>query len=150
VPATNTPERAVLFGRERETELLKAMLSRGRERGDARVIRGDPGVGKSALLGYAGAVALATGFRVLTATGVQSEAELPFAGLDQVLRALPWTAEALPVPQKEAVLAAFGRSTSSVPDPFLSHRTVGSHLYRLFPKLGITSRAQLGAALART
>jgi hypothetical protein len=56
---------------------------------------------------------------VLTATGVQSEAELPFAGLHQLLRPLPWNTETLPDPQKEALLAAFGRSRMSVPDPFL-------------------------------
>jgi DNA-binding CsgD family transcriptional regulator len=112
-------DRAVLYGREHEMEVLAAILANGTERGDARVIRGDPGVGKSALLDVASAMARTWGYRVLTATGVQSEAELPFAGLHQLLRPLPWTAEALPAPQQEAVLAAFGRSRESVPDPFL-------------------------------
>jgi DNA-binding CsgD family transcriptional regulator len=119
VTARNAPDRPGLYGREHEIEVLEAMLAAGTEHGEARVIRGDPGIGKSALLGSARAVAVARGFRVLTTTGVQSEAELPFAGLHQLLRPLPWTAEALPGPQREAVLAAFGRSNASVPDPFL-------------------------------
>lgn len=53
-------------------------------------------------------------------------------------------------PQEEqiALLAAAGLSNREISQRlFLSHRTVGSHLYRIFPKLGITSRAQLGEAL---
>jgi DNA-binding CsgD family transcriptional regulator len=95
------------------------MLARATERGDALVIRGDAGIGKSALLGMARELALTKGFRVLAATGLQSEAELPFAGLHQLLLPLPWMADALPGPQQEALLAAFGRSGVSVPDPFL-------------------------------
>ena len=48
-----------------------------------------------------------------------------------------------------AHLAAEGLSNREIGERlYLSHRTVGSHLYRIFPKLGITSRAQLAAALA--
>ena len=50
-----------------------------------------------------------------------------------------------------ANMAAEGLSNREIAQRlYLSHRTVGSHLYRLFPKLGITSRAQLVAALARS
>jgi hypothetical protein len=59
------------------------------------------------------------GIGLAVTTGVQSEAELAFAGLHQLLHALPWNVEALPEPQRQALLAAFGRSRSSVPDPFL-------------------------------
>lgn len=48
-----------------------------------------------------------------------------------------------------AHMAADGLSNREAQRLYLSHRTVGSHLYRLFPKLGISSRAQLGAALGR-
>jgi DNA-binding CsgD family transcriptional regulator len=117
VPAK--PSRSsLLYGRAEEAELLEGMLAQASERGEALVIRGDPGIGKSALLGLAREIALARGFRVLTATGVQSEAELPFAGLHQLLLPLPWLDGALPSPQKEALLAAFGRSRMSAPDPF--------------------------------
>ena len=48
-----------------------------------------------------------------------------------------------------AQLAAEGLSNREIGQRlYLSHRTIGSHLYRIFPKLGITSRAQLGSALA--
>jgi DNA-binding CsgD family transcriptional regulator len=50
-----------------------------------------------------------------------------------------------------ANMAAEGLSNREIAQRlYLSHRTVGSHLYRLFPKLGVTSRSQLIAALART
>jgi DNA-binding CsgD family transcriptional regulator len=117
VPAN--PETALVFGRAHEIAVLEGMLARAPERGDACVIRGDAGIGKSALLGIARESAVASGFRVLLATGVQSEAELPFAGLHQLLLPLPWLSDALPGPQKEALLAAFGRSRASAPDPFL-------------------------------
>ena len=48
-----------------------------------------------------------------------------------------------------AQLAAVGLSNREIGQRlFLSHRTISTHLYRIFPKLGITSRAELGAALA--
>jgi DNA-binding CsgD family transcriptional regulator len=109
----------VLFGRELETTVVKELLSGVSDRGDALVIRGDPGIGKTALLGAASRYARTNGFQVLTATGVQSEAELPFAGLHQLTRALRWDPNALPEPQRNAVQAAFGRTTSSTPDLFL-------------------------------
>jgi DNA-binding CsgD family transcriptional regulator len=118
VPA-NPSETALLYGRANEIAVLEGMLAQATEGGDARVIRGDPGIGKSALLGIAREVALTKGFQVLAATGVQSEAELPFAGLHQLLLPLPWMTDTLPGPQKEALLAAFGRSSASAPDPFL-------------------------------
>lgn len=116
---TGPRARALLYGRERETEVLKQLLSRAKERGAALVIRGEAGIGKSALLSVATARARANGFRVLIATGVQSEAELPFAGLHQLTQSLPWSPEALPGPQRNAVLAAFGETTSTGPDLFL-------------------------------
>jgi DNA-binding CsgD family transcriptional regulator len=49
-----------------------------------------------------------------------------------------------------AEMAAAGLSNREIGEKlFLSHRTIGSHLYRAFPKLGITSRAELAAALSR-
>ena len=116
---TGPRAQALLYGRERETEVLEHLLSHARERGAALVIRGEAGIGKSALLTVASAKAQANGFRVVTATGVQSEAELPFAGLHQLTRSLPLSPEALPGPQRDAVLAAFGETTSTGPDLFL-------------------------------
>ena len=61
----------------------------------------------------------------------------------------PWDALS-PQEMQIATMAAEGLSNREIGERlYLSHRTVGSHLYRVFPKLGITTRAQLGAALAR-
>lgn len=115
----NAHGHAGLYGRERESKVLDDLLSRAKEHGAALVIRGDPGIGKSALVSTAAADAMSRGFQVLTATGVQSEAELPFAGLHQLTRAVPWDVESLPGPQREAVLAAFGETGNATPDRFL-------------------------------
>lgn len=119
MPAENSPENSALYGRQREIETLFALIARAKEHGDALVIRGEPGIGKSAILAAASAEARANGFQVLTATGVQSEAELPFAGLDQLTRAIRWDTDSLPDPQRNAVLAAFGKASSATPDSFL-------------------------------
>ena len=67
-------------------------------------------------------------------------------------REAPRAAERTPLSPQElqiARLAAEGLSNREIGQRlYLSHRTIGSHLYRIFPKLGIGSRAQLGAALA--
>jgi len=87
--------------------------------GESRVlvVRGEPGVGKTALLGYL--AASAAGCRVVRAAGVQSEMELAFAGLHQLLAPMLDHLEQLPVPQQEALRTAFGISAGPVPDRFL-------------------------------
>ena len=77
-----------LYGRVRESRVLEGLLGAARERGDALVLVGEPGIGKSSLIAAAAANARASGFQILTATGVQSEAEIPFAGLHQLTLAL--------------------------------------------------------------
>ena len=72
------------------------------------VVRGEPGVGKSALLDYLAGHAL--GCRVVRAAGVESEMELAFAGLHQLLAPMLDRLERLPVPQREALRTAFGLS----------------------------------------
>src|SRR5258708_2042574 len=62
---------------------------------------------------------MVSGFRILTAAGVQSAAELPFAGLHQLARAVQREVDSLPSPQREAMLAAFGRTSAAAPDLFL-------------------------------
>src|SRR3984885_13750092 len=81
------------------------------------VVRGEPGVGKSALLDYL--AGRAAGCWVVRAAGVESEMELAFAGLHQLLAPVLDRAEALPVPQRDALMTAFGVSAGSVPDRFL-------------------------------
>ncbi|HXM54781.1 MAG TPA: ATP-binding protein, partial [Candidatus Dormibacteraeota bacterium] len=108
-----------LVGRRHETRVLDGLIAGATERGGALVIRGEPGIGKSAVIAAATAGARTRGFQVLTATGVQSEAELPFAGLHQLAHALVAGIESLPDPQRDAVRAAFGQTASATPDPFL-------------------------------
>ena len=119
MPAESPPEKSALHGRRLEIETTFALIARAKDHGDALVIRGEPGIGKSAIVAAAITEARARGFQVLTATGVQSEAELPFAGLDQLTRAIRWDPDSLPDPQRNAVLAAFGKANSATPDSFL-------------------------------
>src|SRR5215469_7005465 len=74
-----------LYGRDREFRVLDDLLDGVNECGAALVVRGEAGVGKSALLASASARAKAQGMLVLTATGVEAETHLPFAGLHQLL-----------------------------------------------------------------
>src|SRR3954465_15769326 len=99
------PQRGLL-GRRRETEMLDQLLEAIRT-GESRalVIRGDPGVGKTALLEYV--VEHATGCRVAPAGGAQAEMELPFAGLHQLCAPMLDRLERLPGPQRDALGAAF-------------------------------------------
>jgi DNA-binding CsgD family transcriptional regulator len=83
----------------------------------ALVVRGEPGVGKTALLEYV--AEQASGCWVARAAGVQSEMELAFAGLHQLLSPMMDRIERLPVPQRDALQTAFGVSPGSPPDRFL-------------------------------
>ena len=81
------------------------------------MVRGEPGVGKTALLDYL--AVRASGCRVARAAGVQSEMELAFAGLHQLCAPMLDHAESLPGPQREALRTAFGVSAGPPPDRFL-------------------------------
>ena len=107
-----------LLGRQREREALDGLiedLSSGH--GWALVVRGEAGVGKSALLEYA--VRAAAGMRVVRAVGVESEMELAFAGLQQLCAPLLDRLERLPAPQRDALGIAFGLRAGGAPDRFL-------------------------------
>src|SRR6201981_2553586 len=82
---------------DRLIEAVRAGQSR------ALVVRGDPGVGKTALLDYLAGQASGSGCRVARAMGVQSEMELAFAGLHQLCAPLLSRAERLPAPQHDAL-----------------------------------------------
>ena len=81
------------------------------------VIRGDPGIGKTALLEHL--VDAASGFQVVRADGVEGEADLPYSGLHQLCRSLIPTITALPQPQAEALRVAFGLESGASPDRYL-------------------------------
>src|ERR1700680_4080791 len=116
---SSTQRREVeLTGRRSESDVLDRLIDavRGGE-SRALVVRGEPGVGKTALLDYL--IEHASGCRVERAVGVQSEMELAFAGLHQLCAPMLDHLEALPEPQREALRTAFGLSAGPVPDRFL-------------------------------
>src|SRR6478609_2699124 len=109
---------AGLTGRLSEREVLDRFVAGVRAgEGQALVVRGEPGVGKTALLDYL--AGRATGCLVARAAGVQSEMELAFAGLHQLCAPMLGHAESLPGPQREALRTAFGLSAGPPPDRFL-------------------------------
>src|ERR1700722_5690027 len=107
-----------LLGRERERAALDGLLGELRlGRGGALVVRGEAGVGKSALLEYvAGAAA---DMRVAQAAGVESEMELAFASLHLLCAPLLDRLTSLPTPQRNALGVAFGLLEGDAPDRFL-------------------------------
>jgi hypothetical protein len=110
---------ARLFGRADELAIVDALVERIPREGGALLVRGGPGIGKSELLGAAGATARERGLVVLSAIGVQSEADLPFAGLHQLLLPIVERVERLRTPQRAAISAAFGMIDGRVPDLFV-------------------------------
>jgi DNA-binding CsgD family transcriptional regulator len=108
----------VLYGREAERTALGALLDGARaSQSGVVVVRGAPGVGKSALL--ADTVDRAEGMRVLRAVGVESECELAFAGLHQLLWPLLEMVEAIPPPQAATLRGALGLDSPTGNDRFL-------------------------------
>ena len=109
---------AKLLGRRSECEALDRLLAdalAGWSR--VTVLRGEAGVGKSALLGYlSGRV---TGWHVARAVGVESEMELAYAGLHQLCAPMLDHLGRLPAPQRDALAMVFGRSAGAAPDRFL-------------------------------
>jgi DNA-binding CsgD family transcriptional regulator/tetratricopeptide (TPR) repeat protein len=105
-------------GRTSEREVLGRLLENAR-RGQSAVlvIRGEAGVGKTALLHYA--ARQASGFQIARIAGIESEMELPFAGLHQLCAPMLAQLDALPEPQQRALRVAFGLSSGEAPDRFL-------------------------------
>src|ERR1700681_1910277 len=109
--------RGRLRGRSRELERLGGLLTGIRSgRSGALVVRGEAGIGKTALLEQL--VEQASGCIVARAAGVQADMELPFAGLQQLFGSMLGPLERLPDPQREAVAVAFGLRSGPAPDRF--------------------------------
>jgi DNA-binding CsgD family transcriptional regulator len=107
-----------LIGRDGELAQLAALLATVQDGGSAAlVLRGEPGVGKSALLEVL--IGSASGFQVVRAAGVEGEADLPYAGLQQLCRSMTDRIGALPKPQSEALHIAFGLSSGEAPDRYI-------------------------------
>lgn len=110
--------RAGLLGRRDERRALDELLAGARAGQSATlVLRGEPGIGKTALLTYLRAQS--TGCRVVRAAGVQSEMELSYAGLHQLCAPLLTGLDHLPGPQRDALAIAFGLHDGEPPSRFL-------------------------------
>jgi DNA-binding CsgD family transcriptional regulator len=111
-------EFAMLLERAQECRALECLLAGVRDGvSGVLMLRGEAGIGKTALLEYA--TQTAADMRLARAAGVESEMELGFAGLHQLLVPFLDGLENLPVPQREALEAAFGLAASAPPDLFL-------------------------------
>ena len=110
---------SVLYGRDSERDALHALLAGARaSRSGALVLRGEPGVGKSSLL--ADLLEHADGMQVLRAVGVESESELAFAGVHQLIWPLLRRIEEVPEGQAAALRSALGlEAARSIEDRFL-------------------------------
>jgi len=106
------------LGRARERERLDALLSQARGGQSAvLVLRGEAGIGKTALLRYA--ARQASGLRIAEVEGIQVEMELAFAGIHQLCAPILDRVEVLPEPQQNALRVALGLLSGDAPDRFL-------------------------------
>src|SRR5277367_3715051 len=107
-----------LYGRDAELAALSDLLDQARQgTSGTLVLRGDPGIGKTALVSHI--ATRAGGFRVIRGTGIEEEAELPFAGLHLLLRPALDRIDALPDVQAEALRGALGLAKAGPADRFL-------------------------------
>ena len=113
-------QRQALLGREAERRALAALVEQAAAgSGGAVVVIGAAGIGKSALVAEAAARAAGSGIRVITAVGVESEEDVPGAGLHQLVHQLRDGIDDLPGPQRAALRAAVGLADEAVPDLYL-------------------------------
>jgi DNA-binding CsgD family transcriptional regulator len=103
-----------LIGRAAELETLFGLVDRVSERGGALVVRGEPGIGKTALLDYL--LNRSSGWVIAQAAGAESEMELAFAGLHQLCVPFLDRLERLAEPQRDALATAFGLRSGDVGD----------------------------------
>jgi len=107
-----------MFGRTGELEILRRLIAKARSgRSAVLVVRGEPGIGKTELLRQL--IAEASGFWVARVAGVESEMELPFAGLYQLCAPMLDRLGSLAEPQRRGLSVAFGLASGESPDPFL-------------------------------
>ena len=108
----------MLLGRDAECERIERLVARARDgESGVLVLRGEPGIGKTALLEHAAASAGAV--TVLRVRGVESEVEVAFGGLHELLRPVLDERERLPPPQRVALERALGLVAGAGPEPQL-------------------------------
>ncbi len=118
IVARMSPSHPLLQGRGGECDRLDRLLQSARTGTSAvLVLRGEAGIGKTALVDHV--AGQASGFRVVRAAGVQSEMELVYAGLHHLCAPLLDGLDRLPLPQGDALRAAFGLQAGGPPDRFL-------------------------------
>ncbi|MFJ9902421.1 ATP-binding protein [Streptomyces sp. NPDC101152] len=105
-----------VVGRARQLREITTLLGQGSAGGRALLLSGEPGVGKSVLLGEVARVMSEAGSRVLSAVGVPFEAELAYAGLHQLLLPLNDRIERLDGTHREVLRSALGYGGDPVPD----------------------------------
>ncbi|MER5927396.1 AAA family ATPase [Streptomyces mirabilis] len=104
-----------VIGRREELSLLRELIAPPHKESHVLLLLGDPGLGKTVLLAEAAREAKAAGMRVLATTGRESEQDLAFAGLHQLLRPVLDRVARLPTRQAEALRGAFGLSDDPAP-----------------------------------
>lgn len=118
VAMSSSGPRRGLRGRRDECAALDRLLTDSTAgRSQVLVLRGEAGIGKSALVEHL--VQSAAGYRIARAAGVESQMELAFAGLHQLCAPMMDHLDRLPGPQRDALAVAFGLSTGSAPDRFM-------------------------------
>ncbi|GIE99838.1 ATP-binding protein [Paractinoplanes rishiriensis] len=102
----------MLVGRFAERSRLQRLIADAKDgRSRSLVLRGEAGIGKTALLDYTAGIA--EGLRVLRVAGIESEAEIPYAGLHLLFSRFAGRFDALPKPQADALRAALGASSAA-------------------------------------
>lgn len=134
---------AGLLGRRAECDAIGKILAEASTgRSGVLVLRGEAGIGKSALLQHARDTAVSLGIRVESSVGVESETQFAFAGLHQLCAPLLERAETLPDPQQTALGVALGRQGGAAPDRFLVGLAVLNLLAEEGPMLCLVDDAQ--------
>jgi DNA-binding CsgD family transcriptional regulator len=107
-------------GRDAELAELRELLTQARHgEGGTRLVVGEPGIGKSSILSRVAQFGVELGMRTHRVIGVQSETQLPFAGLHQLVHPMLDSMDRLPTRQRGALAAAFGMTEGDAPDLFL-------------------------------
>jgi DNA-binding CsgD family transcriptional regulator len=109
-----------VIGRDAELAMLRRLIEGIEDEGSSVVVRGPAGVGKSTVLRAAADLARRGGALVLEASGIESEAMLPFVGLHQLLAPLVSQLDTLPTVQRQALATAFGVRDGPRPELFLT------------------------------
>ena len=108
----------MLRGRSQQVEALDELLADVRAgHSRALIVRGEPGIGKTALLNHAASAA--ADFQVAQGDGVESEMELPYSTLQQLCARMLHRLDRLPPPQRDALSVALGLQSGNAPDRFL-------------------------------